>query len=422
MLARAPALLRAGPAALSLSRPGGRPAAPFALAAAQWTATRCASGGVVRRRTSPWCGRHALAAAADAPRAAPAPALARAPAVARRASRQPRRPGVGPRRQRLVSVAALPTDEHTAGQGAAAPSGSGAAQPARRADTAGADAPDARVDAGSRAADGGADDADRAHFGFREVPAADKSDMVRGVFASVAPSYDVMNDLMSGGLHRVWKDHFVRRRLSPLPGMRCLDVAGGTGDIAERIVARAPTAAVTVCDVNEAMLREGRARQNRRTRASLAPAPASAPSGASIQFVQGDAEALPFDDDSFDAYTISFGMRNVTRPERALAEANRVLRPGGRFLMLEFGRVDDARVRRLYDAYSFGVIPRLGGAVANDRDSYEYLVQSIRRFADQRTFCRLIRDAGAFDCVSYENLTFGIAAIYSGFKLGARSA
>lgn len=264
------------------------------------------------------------------------------------------------------------------------------------------------------------------HFGFREVPVSEKTRLVRDVFASVAPTYDLMNDLMSGGLHRLWKDHFVRRRLAPLPGMRCLDVAGGTGDIAARIARCAPGASVTVCDINEEMLRVGEERLRRRRRGPRQHRPRAGDGDgdggeddeqASIRFVQGDAEQLPFDDEQFDAYTISFGMRNVTRPERALAEARRVLRRGGRFLMLEFGRVEHERLRQLYDAYAFRVIPEMGQAVANDRQSYEYLVQSIRRFADQQQFCRMMRRAGGFRHVTYENMTFGVAAIYSGYKL-----
>lgn len=236
------------------------------------------------------------------------------------------------------------------------------------------------------------------HFGYETVPEAEKAPRVHGVFTSVAQRYDLMNDLMSARLHRVWKAATVDW-LAPWPGMAVLDVAGGTGDIAARILARQPAAAVTVCDMTEAMLVEGRARH-----------------GDAIAWVAGDAMALPFARGSFDAVTIAFGIRNVTRIEAALAEAYRVLRPGGRFLCLEFSRVSPEGARALYDRYSFGVIPAMGEAVTGDRASYRYLVESIRRFPDQETFAGMIRAAG-FERVAWRDLTLGVAAIHSGWRL-----
>jgi demethylmenaquinone methyltransferase/2-methoxy-6-polyprenyl-1,4-benzoquinol methylase len=241
------------------------------------------------------------------------------------------------------------------------------------------------------------------HFGFREVPEADKAGLVHGVFSRVASRYDLMNDLMSAGLHRVWKDAMMDW-LAPRPGQRLLDVAGGTGDIAFRFLARAPGATAVVCDMTEGMLAEGRKR---------AAATALADR---LDWVAGDAMALPFPDRSFDSYTISFGIRNVTRIADALAEAFRVLKPGGRLMVLEFSRVPNPGLAWAYDRYSFNVIPAMGQAVTGDRDSYQYLVESIRRFPDQETFAAMIRDAG-FGRVQYRNLTMGVAALHSGWKL-----
>jgi demethylmenaquinone methyltransferase/2-methoxy-6-polyprenyl-1,4-benzoquinol methylase len=241
------------------------------------------------------------------------------------------------------------------------------------------------------------------HFGAREVPEADKAGLVHGVFSRVARRYDLMNDLMSAGLHRVWKDAMMDW-LAPRPGQRLLDVAGGTGDIAFRFLRRAPGATAVVCDMTAAMLEEGRKR-------------AEAESfGAAIDWVVGDAMALPFPDASFDVYTISFGIRNVTRPEAALAEAFRVLRTGGRLMVLEFSRIPNDALQWAYDRYSYNIIPAMGQVVAGDRDSYQYLVDSIRRFPDQETFAAMIRAAG-FEQVKYRNLTFGVACLHSGWKL-----
>src|SRR6056297_3553319 len=212
------------------------------------------------------------------------------------------------------------------------------------------------------------------HFGDREVPEDEKAGLVHGVFTSVASRYDVMNDLMSPGVHRIWKDAMMDW-LAPRPGQRLLDVAGGTGDIAFRFLRRAPGAKAVVCDLTESMLAEGAARAEAQSLAGV------------IDWVVGDAMALPFGDASFDVYTISFGIRNVTRPEDALAEAYRVLRPGGRLMVLEFSQLPNPALQRAYDIYSYNVIPRIGQLVAGDRESYQYLVESIRKFPRSGAVC-----------------------------------
>ncbi len=241
------------------------------------------------------------------------------------------------------------------------------------------------------------------HFGYQEVPESEKAGRVRGVFGSVASKYDVMNDAMSFGIHRVWKDAMMDW-LAPRSGQRLLDVAGGTGDISFRFLKRAGHGHATVLDLTEEMLVEGRRRAEAEALAQ------------SLDWVVGDAMALPFDDNSFDVYTISFGIRNVTRPEDALAEAFRVLRPGGRLMVLEFSQIPNELMQKVYDLYSFNIIPRLGQAIAGDRDSYQYLVESIRRFPDQETFLGMVRDAG-FGNAKYRNLSMGIAALHSGWKI-----
>jgi demethylmenaquinone methyltransferase/2-methoxy-6-polyprenyl-1,4-benzoquinol methylase len=248
----------------------------------------------------------------------------------------------------------------------------------------------------------GEDDA-TTHFGFQDVAEADKAGLVHGVFSSVASKYDVMNDLMSGGVHRLWKDAMMDW-LAPRPGQRLLDVAGGTGDVAFRFLKRAAGSTAVVCDLTEPMLIEGRKRAEAESQADR------------LDWVVGDAMALPFEDASFDVYTISFGIRNVTRIADALAEAYRVLRPGGRLMVLEFSRIPNELLQKAYDLYSFNVIPAMGQMVAGDRDSYQYLVESIRRFHDQESFADMIRAAG-FGQVKYRNLTFGVAALHSGWKL-----
>ena len=241
------------------------------------------------------------------------------------------------------------------------------------------------------------------HFGFETVREADKAGRVQGVFNSVASKYDVMNDVMSMGIHRVWKDAMMDW-LAPRDGQRLLDVAGGTGDIAFRFLKRAPAASAVVLDMTESMLIEGRKR-----------AEAEAMSDR-LDWIVGDAMALPFEDNSFDVYTISFGIRNVTRIEDALSEAFRVLRPGGRLMVLEFSQLPNPAMQWAYDRYSFNVIPRMGQVIAGDSASYQYLVESIRKFPDQERFATMIRQAG-FAQVKYRNLTFGVAALHSGWKI-----
>lgn len=241
------------------------------------------------------------------------------------------------------------------------------------------------------------------HFGFQTVEEGAKAGMVHGVFSRVASKYDIMNDLMSVGIHRLWKDAMMDW-LAPRPGQRLLDVAGGTGDVAFRFLKRAPGATATVCDMTEPMLIEGQKRAEAEDMADR------------LSWVVGDAMALPFEDNSFDVYTISFGIRNVTRIPDALHEAYRVLRPGGRLMVLEFSQIPNDMLQWLYDRYSFNVIPVMGQIVANDRDSYQYLVESIRKFPDQDSFASMIREAG-FANVKYRNLTLGIAALHSGWKI-----
>src|SRR5215470_10453639 len=242
-------------------------------------------------------------------------------------------------------------------------------------------------------------------FGFRQVPLEDKQALVDDVFRSVAPRYDLMNDLMSGGLHRAWKDVMVHT-VNPPKGDRpfaLLDLAGGTGDIAFRVVAKGGAGTrVTVADINTEMLEVGRARAEER--------------GLDVTFVEANAEALPFADRSFDAMTIAFGIRNVPRIEQALAEAFRVLKLGGRFLCLEFSTVDVPGFDRLYDLYSFNVIPALGRAVAGDGEAYRYLVESIRRFPRPDVFADMMRTAG-FRRVAFQRMAGGIVALHSGWRL-----
>ena len=245
------------------------------------------------------------------------------------------------------------------------------------------------------------------HFGFRDIEQGRKQGMVDEVFAQVASRYDLMNDLMSGGLHRLWKDATITWLAPPRNArtFRHIDVAGGTGDIAFRVLdAAGPGTRVNVCDINNDMLHEGRLKAERQGR------------GREIDFTQGNAECLPFADIKFDAYTIAFGLRNVPDIQAALREAYRVLKPGGRFLCLEFSQVDIPMLDRLYDLYSFNAIPIMGGLVAGDSESYRYLVESIRKFPDQDKLAGLVRDAG-FARVKYRNLSGGIAAIHSGWRI-----
>ena len=242
-----------------------------------------------------------------------------------------------------------------------------------------------------------------AWFGFRRVGAGEKGSLVRRVFDSVAERYDLMNDLMSGGIHRLWKAALVDW-LAPRGAVALIDVAGGTGDVALRVRARAPQARVVIADANERMLSVGRDRAINRGIVD------------GLSYVACDAEALPVPARAFDAYTIAFGLRNVTRIEAALAEARRVLKPGGRFLCLEFSRVVVPGLAQLYDAYSFRVVPEIGARVAQDRAAYQYLVESIRRFPPQDELAGMMRAAG-FDQVQYRNLSGGIAALHAGWRL-----
>jgi demethylmenaquinone methyltransferase/2-methoxy-6-polyprenyl-1,4-benzoquinol methylase len=248
-------------------------------------------------------------------------------------------------------------------------------------------------------------------FGFRRVAAAEKAKLVGAVFDRVAGRYDLMNDLMSGGIHRLWKAELVER-LRPRPGEILLDLAGGTGDIALRLLdeladrrgAGLGAAQILVCDINQAMLASGRDR--------------ALDQGilAGIDWLAGDAERLPIASSTIDACTISFGLRNVTRIPAVLAEIRRVLKPGGRFLCLEFSHVVQPALASLYELYSFRVLPLLGELVTGDRAAYQYLVESIRRFPPQEELAGLMRDAG-FEQVRFRNLTGGVAAIHSGWRL-----
>jgi demethylmenaquinone methyltransferase/2-methoxy-6-polyprenyl-1,4-benzoquinol methylase len=249
---------------------------------------------------------------------------------------------------------------------------------------------------------------DRASFGYRDVPASEKAGMVARVFESVAPRYDLMNDLMSGGVHRLWKNVLVDV-LAPRRNEKFLDVAGGTGDIAFRIARRLGSgesggAEITICDINPAMLEVGRDRAADRGLLR------------GLTWTTGDAEALPFPDRSFDCYTIAFGLRNVTDIDKALREAWRVLKPGGRYFCLEFSKVTSAPVGRVYDAYSERALPLLGRFVARDAESYRYLHESIRRFPSQRDLARRMREAG-FERVSWRNMTLGVVALHSGWRI-----
>jgi len=242
------------------------------------------------------------------------------------------------------------------------------------------------------------------HFGFSTVRAEEKADMVRDVFDSVASKYDLMNDLMSMGIHRLWKNAMLDW-LNPRPGMSLLDVGGGTGDIAFRFLDRVGgDGEVVVCDINKEMLSVGRDRSIDQGRLE------------GLKWVCGNAEQLPVPDATMDAFTIAFCIRNVTHIDAALREARRVLKPGGRFMCLEFSQVILPLLDKAYDLYSFKVLPWMGGVVADDADSYQYLAESIRQFPPQEDFAAMIRDAG-LEQVSYRNLSGGIAAIHTGWRI-----
>ena len=241
------------------------------------------------------------------------------------------------------------------------------------------------------------------HFGFETINEKEKAERVQGVFNSVSSKYDVMDDVMSLGVHRIWKD-MMMDWLAPRADQKLLDVAGGTGDIAFKFLERSGSGHVTVLDLTASMLTEG---QNRAEAQQM---------NNQINWVVGDAMNLPFEDNLFDVYTVSFGIRNVTRPQEALKEAYRVLKPGGRIMVLEFSQIPVPLGQWLYDRYSFNLIPKMGEMITNDRASYQYLVESIRKFPDQETFLSMIKSAG-FENAKYRNLTLGIACLHSGWKI-----
>lgn len=245
------------------------------------------------------------------------------------------------------------------------------------------------------------------NFGFKKVSFENKKNLVNQLFSNVAGSYDVMNDLMSGGVHRLWKNKFCDQvdNLSS----DILDVAGGTGDIALKLKARARAKnikdnQVTICDINHEMLKHAKSKAIDKNFLER------------IDFVCGNAQKLPFADESFDYYTIAFGIRNVPKIEEALKEAYRVLKVGGKFLCLEFSKVEHKPLKQIYDFYSFNIIPKIGKIAASNEDAYKYLVESINLFPDQEEFANMIKQSG-FKRVSYQNLTFGVAAIHTGYKL-----
>jgi len=242
------------------------------------------------------------------------------------------------------------------------------------------------------------------NFGFKKVSKEEKPKLVNKVFDNVAFRYDLMNDLMSAGLHRLWKDSFIDW-LAPRKNTHLLDVAGGTGDIAFRFSKKTKNQAkVTILDRNENMLNEGKRRLNV---GQIAP---------NLEWVCGDAMNLPFKNEIFDYYTISFGIRNVLDLKKCLSEALRVLKPGGRIMILEFSKVENETLNKIYDAFSFNVVPRLGKLIANDAESYQYLIESIRKFPSQEKLASLISEAG-FRLVKYRNLTQGVVAMHSGWKV-----
>ena len=244
---------------------------------------------------------------------------------------------------------------------------------------------------------------ERTQFGEQTVTPEEKTNLVHGVFDSVATKYDIMNDLMSGGLHRIWKDRLIRM-IRPRPNQKFLDVAGGTGDIAFRLKKRIGSKAdITVCDLTPAMLEVGRDRATDKGWID------------GFEWITGNAEDLPFPDNHFDVYTIAFGLRNVTHIDKALSEAHRVLKPGGKFYCLEFSHVETPILSKAYDLYSFNVIPKVGKAVTNDEESYQYLVESIRKFPTARKLETRILDSG-FAKASHVKMSAGIVAIHQGLK------
>jgi ubiquinone/menaquinone biosynthesis methyltransferase len=246
----------------------------------------------------------------------------------------------------------------------------------------------------------------KTHFGFKEVDRDQKSGLVKNIFSNVAKKYDLMNDLMSAGTHRLWKNSMIKH-IDFFDNIKIIDVAGGTGDIAFRIAKTAQEKNlnyhIEVVDINPQMLEVGRSRAVDLNLFSH------------LNFVENDGEKLNFADESFDVFTIAFGIRNFTNIEKGLQEAYRVLKKGGKFICLEFSKVEDIFLQKIYDTYSFKIIPKIGEVILKDQDSYQYLVESIRKFPDQKSFKKLIENAG-FSKVGYQNLTFGACAIHYGFK------
>ena len=246
----------------------------------------------------------------------------------------------------------------------------------------------------------------KTHFGFKEVDRDQKSNLVKNIFSNVAKKYDLMNDLMSAGTHRLWKNNMINS-IDFFDNIKIIDVAGGTGDIAFRIAKKAQEKnlnyQIEVVDINSQMLEVGRSRAIDMNLFSH------------LNFVENDGENLKFADESFDVFTIAFGIRNFTNIDKGLREAHRVLKKGGKFICLEFSKVEDIFLQKIYDTYSFKIIPKIGEVILKDHDSYQYLVESIRKFPDQKSFTKLIENAG-FSRVGYQNLTFGACAIHWGFK------
>jgi SAM-dependent methyltransferase len=246
----------------------------------------------------------------------------------------------------------------------------------------------------------------KTHFGFKEVDRDQKSNLVKNIFSNVAKKYDLMNDLMSAGTHRLWKNNMINS-IDFFDNIKIIDVAGGTGDIAFRIAKKAQEKnlnyQIEVVDINTQMLEVGRSRAIDMNLFSH------------LNFVENDGENLKFADESFDVFTIAFGIRNFTNIDKGLQEAHRVLKKGGKFICLEFSKVEDIFLQKIYDTYSFKIIPKIGEVILKDHDSYQYLVESIRKFPDQKSFKKLIENAG-FSRVGYQNLTFGACAIHWGFK------
>ncbi|TKB56090.1 bifunctional demethylmenaquinone methyltransferase/2-methoxy-6-polyprenyl-1,4-benzoquinol methylase UbiE [Ferrimonas aestuarii] len=248
-----------------------------------------------------------------------------------------------------------------------------------------------------------ADNGDKTHFGYKTVESDKKADMVADVFHSVASKYDLMNDLMSFGVHRYWK-RFTIECAAARPGMRVLDLAGGTGDLTQKFSQLVgESGQVILADINESMLKVGRAKLQDNGVVG------------NVNYVQANAEALPFPDNHFDIITIAFGLRNVTEKAKALASMQRVLKPGGKLLVLEFSKPQNALMQKAYDFYSFQVIPKMGSMVAGDSESYQYLSESIRMHPDQETLKQMMLDAG-FDQADYVNMTNGVVALHRGYK------